>query len=84
MKYKVGQICYMTDVFSDFLEATGLKLPLKCRVEYYNREDNSYDVHILKPSCDGKYLEMSDGNFMKVQGSYGLAGVEPKNLMGSV
>lgn len=32
MKYKVGQICYMTAGFSGFLEATGLKLPLKCKV----------------------------------------------------
>lgn len=48
MKYKIGQICYMTNGFSGFLKATGLKLPLKCKVESYNQIENNYDVLVIE------------------------------------
>lgn len=84
MKYKIGQICYMTNGFSGFLKSTGLKLPLKCKVESYNQLENNYDVLVIEPKPEVNYHEMSDGNFLRMGQRHSLIGVDPKNLVGSV
>lgn len=84
MKYKIGQICYMTNGFSGFLKATGLKLPLKCKVESYNKLENNYDVLIIESNPEINYHQMSDGKFIRFQERHSLIGVDPKNLIGGV
>ena len=74
----------MTDGFTGFLKATGLKLPLKCKVESYNQLENNYDVLVIESDPEINYHEMSDGKFIRFQERHSLIGVDPKNLIGSV